>query len=83
MERMLRLRYLRLKRGWTQRRLAEEAGMSVSVISQIESGRFTRPYAQTLRRLADALGWDDDPAALMEEIAVGLAPVESSQEEGE
>lgn len=41
---------------WTQARLAEEAGVSPTTISGIESGRISRPHFGTLRKLARALG---------------------------
>ncbi len=36
---MLRVRYERLKRGWTQAQVAIKAGTAAQYISQIESGR--------------------------------------------
>ncbi|HET9490523.1 MAG TPA: XRE family transcriptional regulator [Methylomirabilota bacterium] len=50
-----RVRALRRDRGLQQRQLAENAEMTPSMVSQIESGRLT-PSLNTLRRLADALG---------------------------
>jgi transcriptional regulator with XRE-family HTH domain len=41
---------------WTQARLAEEAGVSPTTVSGIESGRISRPHFGTLRKLARALG---------------------------
>lgn len=41
---------------WTQGRLAEEAGVSPTTVSGIESGRILRPHFGTLRKLALALG---------------------------
>lgn len=41
---------------WTQVRLAEEAGISPTTVSGIESGRISRPHFGTLRKLARALG---------------------------
>src|SRR5918997_5707721 len=46
---------LRERRMWTQVRLAEEAGVSPTTISGIESGRISRPHFGTLRKLARAL----------------------------
>lgn len=45
--------------GLTQRNLAEEAGLSVRGLRDIESGRSRSPQRRTLRLLADALGLDD------------------------
>jgi transcriptional regulator with XRE-family HTH domain len=47
---------LRERRMWTQARLAEEAGVSPTTVSGIESGRISRPHFGTLRKLARALG---------------------------
>lgn len=49
------IKMIRKLRGWTQERLAEESGQSVSIISAYERG--TREYAfKTLRPIAEALG---------------------------
>ncbi len=49
---------LREERMWTQGRLAEEARVSPTTISGIESGRISRPHFGTLEKLARALGVD-------------------------
>ncbi len=46
----------RRRRMWTQVRLAEEAGVSPTTVSGIESGRISRPHFGTLGKLAGALG---------------------------
>ena len=46
---------LRLDREWTQRRLAERAGLSRGAVGRIERGRVT-PRTETLEALAAALG---------------------------
>src|SRR5215212_9283990 len=51
-----RLVALRERLMWTQARLAEEAGVSPTTVSGIESGRISRPHFGTLRKLAGALG---------------------------
>ena len=51
-----RLALIRERRMWTQVRLAEEAGISPTTVSGIESGRISRPHFGTLRKLAGALG---------------------------
>ena len=53
-----RLVVIRERRMWTQGRLAEEAGVSPTTVSGIESGRISRPHFGTLRKLASALGVD-------------------------
>jgi transcriptional regulator with XRE-family HTH domain len=50
-----RIKSLRAERGLQQRQLAEKAGMTPSMVSQIESGRLT-PSLPTLGKLAGALG---------------------------
>src|SRR5918999_5585806 len=55
-----RLVVIRGRRMWTQARLAEEAGVSPTTVSGIESGRISRPHFGTLRKLAGALGVEPD-----------------------
>lgn len=51
------MRTLRTRRkGWTQARLAQEAGLSRNYIADIEAGRSANPGRQALRGLARALG---------------------------
>jgi transcriptional regulator with XRE-family HTH domain len=50
-----RLRALRRDRGLLQKQLADKAGLTASMMSQIESGRLT-PTLPTLGKLAGALG---------------------------
>ena len=49
------VRRLREERGWGQAKLAVEAGMAVSGVSQIENGK-RNPNSATLLKLARALG---------------------------
>jgi transcriptional regulator with XRE-family HTH domain len=49
------LAVIRKRRMWTQARLADEAGVSPTTVSGIESGRISRPHFGTLRKLARAL----------------------------
>ena len=51
-----KLMVLRERRMWTQVRLAEEACVSPTTVSGIESGKISRPRFGTLRKLAKALG---------------------------
>lgn len=51
-----RIAVIRERRMWTQARLAEEAGISPTTVSGLESGRILRPHFGTLRKLARALG---------------------------
>ena len=50
-----RVRYLREARGWTQERLAQEAGVSKSFISEVEHDR-RNPSAEKLLEIANVLG---------------------------
>src|SRR5215475_5427783 len=50
-----RIKALRAERQLQQRQLAEKAGLTPSMLSQIESGRLT-PSLHTLGKLAGALG---------------------------
>lgn len=60
-----KLKELRDKRGWSQPRLAEAAGMSRGYIGGIESGiRGRNPSRDVILRLAEALG--ESPYELLE-----------------
>jgi transcriptional regulator with XRE-family HTH domain len=66
----LKLRQLRDAAGLTQQQVAVAAGLSVSIISQIEQGKNADPRGSTLKAIAGALGTtvdellrDDAPAA--------------------
>jgi serine/threonine protein kinase/class 3 adenylate cyclase/sugar lactone lactonase YvrE len=50
------LRESRLRRGWTQEKLAEHAGISPRSISDLERGVERSHYPHTIHHLADALG---------------------------
>jgi predicted ATPase/DNA-binding XRE family transcriptional regulator len=52
------LRRWRLASGLSQEALAEQAGLSVKAIAQLETGKRTNPRAATIRMLSDALGLD-------------------------
>jgi transcriptional regulator with XRE-family HTH domain len=49
------IKRLREERGWSQPRLAVEAGVAVSAVSQIENGRRS-PNVSTLDKIAEAFG---------------------------
>jgi transcriptional regulator with XRE-family HTH domain len=57
-----KVRELREKAGWTQRRLAEEAGMSAGMVCLLEAG-YRNFTLSALERVAGALG--TDAAALL------------------
>src|SRR5215204_5319025 len=50
-----RVQNIRRLRMWTQARLAQEAGVSPTTISGIETGKIVRPHFGTLGKLARAL----------------------------
>lgn len=52
-----RLRTLRLQTGLSQKQLAHASTLSVRAIRDLENGRVRQPRADTLRLLADALGF--------------------------
>jgi tetratricopeptide (TPR) repeat protein/transcriptional regulator with XRE-family HTH domain len=53
------LRRRRIAAGLTQEQLAEQAGLSVRAIRDLERGATTRPYRNSVGKLADALGLTD------------------------
>ena len=50
------LKNLRNKKGWSQERLAREAGISYHTLIKIEQDRIRNPKLETLIKLAKALG---------------------------
>ena len=52
----LRVRDLRLTRGWTQAELAKRANVRRATINRIENGRTTGVDFDVLERIADAFG---------------------------
>lgn len=74
---MLRIKYERIRFGYNQTALAFYAGMSVSDISRIETGRL-KPYPAQLEKLSNIL--DIPPDQLLKEIAPkpDATPVEAA-----
>lgn len=60
------LRAARVARGWSQQRLADEAGVNRDSISRMETGQ-SGAYPLTVGKLAAALGVE--PAELAGEVA--------------
>ena len=53
----LKIAYYRKKKGYTQADLAQQIGMSVSYLGQIERGNRGKSFSlETLYQIADALG---------------------------
>jgi len=50
------LKKLRVKKGWSQEKLAREAGISYQTLIKIERGYVKNPKLETLIKLAKALG---------------------------
>jgi transcriptional regulator with XRE-family HTH domain len=50
------LKKLRKKKGWSQEKLAREAGISYQTLIKIEQDRIKTPRLDTLIKLAKALG---------------------------
>ena len=50
------LKKSRKKKGWSQEKLAREAGISYQTLIKIEQGRIKNPRLDTLIKLAKALG---------------------------
>lgn len=64
------VRRLRLAAGLSQEELAQRARLSVKAVGALERGERLRPYPNTVRALADALGVSgEDRAALMDSAA--------------
>jgi transcriptional regulator with XRE-family HTH domain len=51
----MRIRRLRIAKGWTQQTLAERAKVSLGYVVRLEAGRYD-PKLSTLRKVAKALG---------------------------
>ena len=52
----MKLREIRLDRGYSQQELADMTGVARDTISKLETGDRPNPYPRTLRKLAEALG---------------------------
>lgn len=61
------LREQRTKKGWTQKKLSTESGISGQQISNLETGRSRNPQSETVDALKKALGETPPEAALKEE----------------
>lgn len=65
-----RLRLLRTEAGLTLKELGKLANVSHGGISGIERKNVRNPKDDTLRRLADVLGYKGDPAELLDHVDV-------------
>jgi transcriptional regulator with XRE-family HTH domain len=50
------LRRLRKAKGWSQQKLAQEGGLSFTVVTKVEQGATTDPAISSLVKIAGALG---------------------------
>ncbi|MEG0505478.1 MAG: helix-turn-helix transcriptional regulator [Raoultibacter sp.] len=64
---MQRCKLERLMHDMKQSEVARMTGMHPTSISAIENGRL-RPYPGQIEKIAAALNWNGDPAALFEEV---------------
>ena len=72
------LKQLRSAAGLTQEELADRSGISTRTVSDLERGIRTAAYADTARRLAEALGLQDEARHRFEAIARGAREYNSS-----
>ena len=76
------LRRYRIAGGLTQEALAEKAGLSVRGVSDLERGLRQSPHADTVRRLAEALGLEGDERARLTDTASGsMTPADGGKVE--
>src|SRR4051794_34211023 len=68
------LREHRRRLGFSQRELAERAGLSASTVRDLEQGRTGQPLPPSVRALATALRLDEHQAAALRAAAVAQAP---------
>lgn len=66
---MIRLRHEREKQGWSRAELARRSRINESNYGLIDRCRRI-PYDPELLRIADALGWEGDPEALLDDVTV-------------
>lgn len=64
---MIAMQAEREQLGWSKLRLSQEARIAPIYVSQAESRRRV-PYPPELERIAAALGWTGEPAALLEDV---------------
>jgi predicted transcriptional regulator len=64
---LLRMTKVRREQELNKVKLGQLASVHPALIGQIEHRRVV-PYAPTLARIAEALGWAEDPEKLLEEV---------------
>jgi transcriptional regulator with XRE-family HTH domain len=73
-----RVQNIRRLRMWTQARLAQEAGVSPTTVSGIETGKIGRPHFGTLGKLARALRVEPEELLDLREAGEQQGPVHLS-----
>jgi transcriptional regulator with XRE-family HTH domain len=63
----LRVQLERERLGFSKLEASRRCKISPATYGHVESGRYT-PYARELERIAEALGWSGDIAALLEAV---------------
>ena len=66
---MLKAEYLMRRQGFTQTELSSASGVHRTIISRVLNGGLPA-YPKWRDAIAEALGWEGDPAELFEEIEV-------------
>lgn len=61
------LEKMRRERGWSKSELGRRACIQSGLVGWIEDRRFV-PYDVQLERLAKALGFEDEPVKLLDEV---------------
>jgi transcriptional regulator with XRE-family HTH domain len=64
---VIQLTRARREKGLNKTRLGQLSTVHPAMIGQIECQRLV-PYPKTLRRIAEALGWEGDPEDLLKEV---------------
>ena len=67
------LRRLREDKGWSQRQLADRAGVHKAVIADVEAGKTKIPAYDRLVRIARALGVDPETLCPVDVPTTGAA----------
>ena len=68
-----KMRLLREQRGWSQNRLAKEAGIPQPTIWRLERGEIERPNVEYMRLLADAFEVSIDSLVRDEAVLVDVS----------
>ncbi|MGO1539883.1 MAG: helix-turn-helix domain-containing protein [Leucobacter sp.] len=71
---------LRQERGWTQERLADEAGVGLRTVQRLEAGHDASSTDWNVQRCSEAIGWTDANHAtrIMKHI-YGVTPTQYRQ----